>query len=159
MSGERKSECGLGLGHYDGKTAIATSCGARLNDKLDFNAGVSALPGGSESYLIGNLPAFSFRAGVTWKFGGPSASPSTRKVSAAKADFRNLRQVSKLKKNMISVIERADKADERVKNLEFEVALLLQEVSQIEELKEMVSRLNTLIIVDGAISRTASLRD
>jgi hypothetical protein len=62
MSGDREFECGMGVGRYDSKNAIATSCGARISEQVTTNIGASFLPGGSESFLLGKMPSVAFRA-------------------------------------------------------------------------------------------------
>ncbi|MGY8771681.1 MAG: YadA-like family protein, partial [Pirellulales bacterium] len=81
MSGDRQFECGTGVGRYDTKIAIATSCGARLSDQITSNIGISVLPSGSESYSLGTLPSYALRAGISFKF-GKSYDSSKRKWAA-----------------------------------------------------------------------------
>jgi len=59
----------MGIGRYGAKNAIATACGTRIGDQITANFSASVLPGGSESYLLGDMPAVAFRAGISFKFG------------------------------------------------------------------------------------------
>ena len=151
MSGDREFECGMGLGRYGSKTAIATSCGARINEDLLFNVGASALPEGTQSYLLGNLPAISFRAGLSWKFGKSYGSSSTSKVSGVRDEFWNSHQLSELRQEMSVVNKRADKAEK-------EITLLRQKLVEFAQLKKTVAHLASVVTTRRSLAMKASLR-
>jgi hypothetical protein len=94
MSGDRAFECGIGLGNYASKSALASSCGVRLSDQLTANVGASYMLSGPESYLLGEMPAVAFRAGISFKFGKSYASSSTNKFSTSNNGSLNSYQLS-----------------------------------------------------------------
>ena len=164
LSGDSEFECGMGLGRYSNKTAIASSCGARINDRVTASFGASILPTGTESYLLGRLPAVTFRAGISLKFGKSYASASSKKLSAVNDKFWNTHKLSELRHEMNAVNDRAEKAANRAMNyekrslkLENQVASLRQKLAQVEQLKKTVAHLASLVTSNKPLAINASL--
>lgn len=107
----------MGVDRYSTKSAIETACGARISDQLTANFGASVLPGGSESYLLGDMPAVAFRAGISFKFGKSYASSSANRISALNNESYNSFQLSEAQRE-------ASKAQREVTGLRNKVASL-----------------------------------
>jgi len=130
MSGDRAFECGMGLGNYAGKSAVATSCGARLSDQLTTNFGASYMLSGSESYLLGELPAVAFRAGISFKFGASYGS-SNRKMAAVNDASWNSFQLSEAQREV-------DGLRDKVASLEsFKAAEVADKAAEVAEMKSL----------------------
>ena len=84
----------MGIGRYGAKNAIATACGARIGDQITANFGASVLPGGSESYLLGDMLAVALRAGISFKIGKSYASSSANRITALNNESYNSYQLS-----------------------------------------------------------------
>ena len=115
----------MGIGRYGAKNAIATACGARIGDQITANFGASFLPGGSESYLLGDMPAVALRAGISFKFGKSHASSSANRISALNNESYNSYQLSEAKR---------------------EVDGLRNKVARLETLKSEVAKMEIFIL-------------
>ena len=148
MSGDRAFECGMGVGRYSTKNAIATACGARISDQLTANFGASFLPGGSESYLLGDMPAVAFRAGISFKFGKSYASSSANRISALNNESYNSHQLSEAQPEVAEVKREVDGLRNKVASLESfkaaEVADKAAEVAAMKSLKAEVAEMKSL---------------
>jgi len=134
MSGDRAFECGMGLGNYAGKSAVAASCGARLSDQLTTNFGASYMLSGSESYLLGELPAVAFRAGISFKFGASYGS-SNRKMAAVNDASWNSFQLSEAQREV-------DGLRDKVASLE---SSKVSEVAEMKSLKAEVAEMKLMM--------------
>jgi hypothetical protein len=137
LSGDREYECGMGYGQYGGKHAVATSCGARINDQTSANLGISYMTGGSESYLLGDMPSVAVRAGITFKFGKSYSSPKTAALDAVNQTAMNEMTVSELKR---------------------EVSDLRHQLAEMQDLKKTVAHLATLVNQNKGSATLASLQ-
>ena len=124
-------ECGMGVGRYSIKNAIATACGARISDQLTANFGASVLPGGSESYLLGDIPAVAFRTGISFKFGKSYASSSANKISALNNESYNSLQLSEAQREASKAQREASKAQREASKAQRGVAEAQREVDGI----------------------------
>ena len=118
----------MGVGSCSTKQAIATSRGVRISEQLTANVGVSLLPGGSESYLLGDMPAVAFRAGISFKFGKSYASSSANRISALNNESYNSFQLSEAQRE-------ASKAQRGVAEAQREVDGLRNKVASLESFK------------------------
>jgi hypothetical protein len=131
MSGDREFECGVGVGSYSSKQALAMSCGARFDDQITANFGASFLPGGSQSYLLGEMDAVVLRAGISFKFGKSYASSSANKMSALNDDTFNSYQLSEAQREV-------DGLRNKVASLEsFKAAEVADKAAEVAEMKSL----------------------
>jgi hypothetical protein len=135
MSGDREFECGVGVGSYSSKQALAMSCGARFDDQITANFGASFLPGGSQSYLLGEMDAVVLRAGISFKFGKSYASSSANKMSALNDDTFNSYQLSEAQREV-------DGLRNKVASLE---SSKVSEVAEMKSLKAEVAEMKLMM--------------
>ncbi|MEK9684111.1 MAG: YadA-like family protein [Rhodospirillaceae bacterium] len=157
LSGDREYECGMGFGQYGGKRAVATSCGARLNDQLTANLGVSYMTDGTGSYLLGGLPSVAVRAGISFKF-GKSYSSASNQVSGIREEAWNDHKMSELKREMTDANAKADTAEREAKDAKREVAALRSQLAELTQLKKTVAHLATLVKQKRDSATLASLQ-
>jgi hypothetical protein len=148
MSGDREFECGMGVGRYDSKNAIATSCGARISEQVTTNIGASFLPGGSESFLLGKMPSVAFRAGISFKFGKSYASSSTNKFSTSNNGSLNSYQLSEAQREVDGLRDKVSSLESfraaevaEMKSLKSEVAEMKSLKAEVAEMKVMMAGL------------------
>jgi len=94
------TQCGMGVGHYSSRSALAGGCAYGLSDQVSLNFGASHVMGGSTDYGVGNLDSTVYRAGITMTFGdAPKTDTSSATISQLRNDNLELRaEVSRLKK-------------------------------------------------------------
>ena len=115
---ENKDEfsCGLGLGHYSSRNALAASCGKYINDDWTVSGGASHLINNSDN--LGDLPEYALKLGFTYNFG----KAKKRKVEKTEHNYEDINlQKIKLLENEINILK---KRLEEINNLEFEIAKL-----------------------------------
>ena len=138
----------MGVDRYSTKSAIETACGARISDQLTANFGASVLPGGSESYLLGDMPAVAFRTGISFKFGKSYASSSANKISALNNESYNSLQLSEAQREASKAQRGVAEAQREVDGLRNKVASLeffkAAEVAEMKSLKAEVAELKSL---------------
>jgi hypothetical protein len=161
MSGDSEFVCGLGVGRYDNKNAIATSCGARFSEQLTANIGTSFLPGGSESFLLGDMPSVAFRAGISFKFGKSYASSSANNASASSNVVLNKYQLSEARREVGELRTKFARL-ESLKAVEVaEMKSLKAEARrEVDELRTKVANLESLKAVEvaGKASESAEMK-
>jgi hypothetical protein len=152
MSGDRQFECGIGFGRFGEKNALATSCGARLSEDITANFGASFMEGGSETYLLGDMPSVAVRAGISYKFGKSYASASTAALDGVNQTTTNSLSLSQLKQDMADAAKRTRKAEEeaasakaRAARAEQAVASMRHQLADMHQLKKTVTQLVSFI--------------
>jgi hypothetical protein len=77
--------CGGGFGAYGSSQALAMGCASNLNEKVSLNFGASVLSTGGTTVNNRDFDDYSFKAGVTYKFGVDASKSKSAKTAALEA--------------------------------------------------------------------------
>jgi hypothetical protein len=77
--------CGGGFGAYGNSQALAMGCASNLNEKVSLNFGASVLSTGGTTVNNRDFDDYSFKAGVTYKFGVDASKSKSAKTAALEA--------------------------------------------------------------------------
>jgi hypothetical protein len=77
--------CGGGFGAYGNSQALAMGCASNLNEKVSLNFGASVLSTGGATVNNRDFDDYSFKAGVTYKFGVDASKSKSAKTAALEA--------------------------------------------------------------------------
>ena len=77
--------CGGGFGAYGNSQALAVGCASNLNEKVSLNFGASVLSTGGTTVNNRDFDDYSFKAGVTYKFGVDASKSKSAKTAALEA--------------------------------------------------------------------------
>lgn len=82
---EALAYCGGGFGAYGNSQALAMGCASNLNEKVSLNFGASVLSTGGATVNNRDFDDYSFKAGVTYKFGVDASKSKSAKTAALEA--------------------------------------------------------------------------
>jgi hypothetical protein len=164
FSGDTQFECGMGAGAYGGKAAVAASCGASVNESITMNIGVSHMLSGSESYLVGDLPSYAVRGGVSFKFGAALNKSSSARVSGVNDRAFNEMRLSEARREADgakqvaqSALEKASSSEAKAVAAAQQLNELRQQVAELEEYKEKINLIFAAMQKNGASLIMAAL--
>ena len=128
--------CGGGFGAFGKSQALALGCASNLNEKVSLNFGASVLSTGGTTVNNRNFDDYSFKAGVTYKFGvDPSKSKSAKTTALEMLVFKQ-------KADLQSMTAREAYKDSKI--AEYEARITKLEEAKLADAAKYNSRLTKL---------------
>lgn len=134
--------CGGGFGAYGNSQALAMGCASNLNEKVSLNFGASVLSTGGTTVNNRDFDDYSFKAGVTYKFGVDASKSKSAKTAALEA------VVFKQQSDLQSMTAREAYKDTKI--AEYEDRITKLEEAKIAEYEDRITKLEEAKLADAA---------
>ena len=128
--------CGGGFGAYGNSQALAMGCASNLNEKVSLNFGASVLSTGGTTLNNRDFDDYSFKAGLTYKFGVDASKSKSAKTAALEA------VVFKQQSDLLSMTAREAYKDTKI--AEYEDRITKLEEAKLADAAEYNNRLAKL---------------